>query len=114
VSPGSPSPHADATAGGGYVSHLHPTCPSCSNPLEANARFCGGCGYNLPERVPACPTCGAPLESSAKFCGECGTQLEGSPVTHGSTALTQNLMRMQELKDKQHGWMVKLLKKLEK
>jgi DNA helicase-2/ATP-dependent DNA helicase PcrA len=105
--------HPHDPQGGGYVSHLHPVCPSCGNALEANARFCGGCGYNLPERVPACPTCGAPLESSAKFCGECGTGLS-APVTQGSSSLTNNLTRMQELKDKQHGWMINLLKKLEK
>ena len=28
-------------------------CPSCSSPLEPNARFCGVCGYRLPAGRPA-------------------------------------------------------------
>ena len=29
-------------------------CPSCSSPLEPNARFCGVCGYRLQRRRKAC------------------------------------------------------------
>jgi len=89
-----------------------PMCPQCHNHLEANARFCGGCGYTLPERVPACPTCGAPLESTAKFCGECGMSLV-APVASNSALLGDNLRRMQDLKDQQQGWVSKLFKILE-
>lgn len=91
----------------------HPMCPQCHCALEANARFCGECGYTLPERVPACPVCGAPLEGTAKFCGECGTSLTGAPVIGSDSHLDGNVHRMQELKDKQNGWMNKILKMLE-
>lgn len=50
-----------------------PRCPECSAFLEGNSRFCGECGYSLPERIPECSSCSCPLEPSAKFCGECGT-----------------------------------------
>jgi DNA helicase II / ATP-dependent DNA helicase PcrA len=90
---------------------VHPMCPSCYNPLEAHARFCGECGYTLPERVPACPTCAAPLEITAKFCGECGMELQ-SPNTSSSN-VSDNLRRMQGLKEQQQGWMNKLFKTME-
>lgn len=57
-----------------------PVCPSCSNPLEANASFCGECGYSLPSRIEACSGCSAPLEPEAKFCGECGTPVPQQPM----------------------------------
>lgn len=58
-----------------------PVCPSCSNPLEANASFCGECGYSLPTRIEACTGCSAPLEPEAKFCGECGTPVPQQPMS---------------------------------
>lgn len=91
---------------------VHPMCPQCYTALEAHARFCGECGYTLPERVPACPTCGAPLETTAKFCGECGMELS-SPVSSNSNNLNDQLRRMQGLKDQQQGWVDKLFKIME-
>lgn len=106
-------PHEAAYPQQAYeVSAGHPLCPSCHSPLEANARFCSECGYSLPTRVPACPTCAAPLEATAKFCGECGMALN-APVAGDSSQVSQNIMRMQELKDKQHGWVNKIWKMLE-
>lgn len=89
-----------------------PLCPACHMPLEANARFCSECGYALPSRIPACPTCSAPLEMSAKFCGECGMDLS-APVAGDSTQISDNMVRMQNLKEKQAGWVNKIWKMLE-
>lgn len=63
-----------------------PRCPSCSAFLEGNSRFCGECGYSLPERIPECSSCACPLEPSAKFCGECGTPV---PVVAIDSALPE-------------------------
>ncbi|MBX9687398.1 MAG: zinc ribbon domain-containing protein, partial [Candidatus Obscuribacterales bacterium] len=81
-----------------------PLCPSCGNHLEANARFCGECGYSLPARVLACSGCNNPLEAGAKFCGECGTAVLQSGQAEASGSAS----------DKgKAGWMVKFLKFLE-
>jgi serine/threonine protein kinase len=37
-------------------------CPSCSSPLEPNARFCGVCGYKLQAAQPAAPIVAAPAQ----------------------------------------------------
>ena len=50
-------------------------CPSCGNPVAADAKFCSSCGAKL--AVPAvCPGCGNPVEAGAKFCSNCGTKLQ--------------------------------------
>ncbi|HEY9871028.1 MAG TPA: UvrD-helicase domain-containing protein [Candidatus Obscuribacterales bacterium] len=89
-----------------------PACPSCSHPLEAGARFCGQCGYQLGVRIPACPLCSSPLEPSAKFCGECGARLypirPEKPLSPGGLPMP-GASRQRN----QHGWLVKLLKFLE-
>ena len=82
-----------------------PVCPSCSNPLEANASFCGECGYSLPTRIEACSGCSAPLEPEAKFCGECGT-----PVPQGAPQRTAAELKQDPNKP---GTFVKFLKFLE-
>jgi len=56
------------------------TCPKCNKELKDTAKFCGGCGYKLPDMTSApavevsatCPRCGNALKPSAKFCGKCG------------------------------------------
>jgi membrane protease subunit (stomatin/prohibitin family) len=76
-----------------------PICPGCGTGLEANALFCGECGYSLPQRIPACVGCGNPLEPEAKFCGECGTPVQqANPAAEG---------------EKKQGWVGKFMKFLE-
>lgn len=84
-----------------------PVCSSCGNGLEANARFCGECGYSLPERIAACLGCAAPLEPGAKFCGECGTPVlaQAAPPPQAAPISTR---------EKGKTWMIKFLKFLEK
>jgi predicted amidophosphoribosyltransferase len=90
---------AQVPSSGGF-----PICPSCGTNLEANARFCGECGYSLPERIPACAGCGVALEPGAKFCGECGT-----PVLQVPAASQPQV----DAKGKGGNWMIKFLKFLE-
>lgn len=49
---------------------------------------------------------------SAKFCGECGMDLS-APVAGDSTQISDNMVRMQNLKEKQAGWVNKIWKMLE-
>jgi hypothetical protein len=90
-----------------------PQCPNCNVHLEANARFCGECGYHLGTRIPSCPLCSAPLELDAKFCGECGSKLV--PAVY-SQHLGPGTLSMpgRPGAPTQHGWLVKFLKMLEK
>ncbi|MBY0359130.1 MAG: UvrD-helicase domain-containing protein [Candidatus Obscuribacterales bacterium] len=75
-------------------------CPTCAEPVEINARFCGSCGQGLSlSQQQNCLVCSAALEANSKFCGECGTSV---------TTLTASPRQ-----DKP-GWMIKFLKLLEK
>jgi DNA helicase-2/ATP-dependent DNA helicase PcrA len=117
-----PIPSQPAYPGGYYpqpqapmqpVAPVQPLCPACHLPLEhPNARFCSECGFALPSRIPTCPTCSSPLEPTAKFCGECGIDVTG-PVAGDSTQFSDNMVRMQNLKEKQAGWINKIWKALE-
>jgi serine/threonine-protein kinase len=45
-------------------------CPSCSSPLEPNARFCGLCGYRLqPNRAATVPAPGGPQRTATPAAG---------------------------------------------
>jgi hypothetical protein len=111
----------------------HPRCPQCYVALEGGSRFCGECGYTLPERIPVCQKCNTPLEPGAKFCGECGakqvdmkapiavasslgiTQAELANVPPEALSSTENFKRYMSAINPQgqQTWMVKLLKFLE-
>jgi superfamily I DNA/RNA helicase/very-short-patch-repair endonuclease len=87
-----------------------PVCPNSSIKLEAGSRFCGDCGYHLSVRIPACPLCAAPLEPTAKFCGECGSKV----MPHFGQPLSPGGIPTHKGNPTQNGWMLKLLKFLEK
>jgi class 3 adenylate cyclase/tetratricopeptide (TPR) repeat protein len=60
------------------------TCPGCSAPNGATAKFCSECGTRL---SVVCPGCGTPA-GTGKFCAECGTPLQAGaapPATAPST-----------------------------
>ena len=71
-----PPPAAPAAPGGTGVSPAPgpagATCPSCHQPVPAEAKFCPHCGASL---APAKCTCGADLPAGAKFCPSCGKQV---------------------------------------
>ncbi len=114
--------------------HL-PRCPHCYVPLEGGSRFCGECGFTLPERIPSCQNCAQALEPAAKFCGECGarqspsqtpaplavaasigvTQEQLSSVPQDALATGENFKHWVSAisPQRQENWMVKLLRMLE-
>jgi len=48
-------------------------CPSCGEPVRADAKFCDNCGAKL---ALTCAECGATLRADAKFCDKCGAPVE--------------------------------------
>ena len=48
-------------------------CPKCGNENHDNDKFCGNCGFKLPE-AKICPECGF-TSFKDKFCVFCGEQL---------------------------------------
>ena len=45
-------------------------CPRCDATVDANQKFCKGCGKQL--KKLKCKKCGQPLSIGDNFCGECG------------------------------------------
>jgi len=50
-------------------------CPSCSNPIPANAKFCNHCGAKIGQAM-ICANCKADIPAGSKFCPNCGAQVE--------------------------------------
>lgn len=50
-------------------------CSGCGFELQADFRFCPGCGREL-DRPTTCPECGQVADPGAKFCSECGASLQ--------------------------------------
>lgn len=56
-------------------------CGGCGKEIEAGIRFCGNCGWKVPENAsepskPVCKACGAEIVPGIKFCGKCGAKIE--------------------------------------
>jgi len=51
-------------------------CSKCGADNREAARFCDGCGAQLPVQ---CPSCGTLLRAGARFCDSCSAALPGSP-----------------------------------
>ena len=69
-------------------------CGKCGNEIAAGIRFCGVCGWKVPETAakPVCKGCGAEIVPGTKFCGVCGAKVEEEPVaplSHAQTASVQ-------------------------
>jgi hypothetical protein len=60
-------------------------CPRCQAPNRCDARFCGGCGAQIPQSK-FCGACGKQNSLQARFCGECAKPFE---ATHGPRAASQ-------------------------
>lgn len=54
------------------------TCPNCNHPNPEGANQCEACYTPLPSTTD-CPNCGAEVQADATFCGQCGFNLE--PMT---------------------------------
>ncbi|MET0553587.1 MAG: CsgG/HfaB family protein [Vicinamibacteria bacterium] len=48
-------------------------CPHCRGAIDADTRFCPGCGKKIEAGV--CPKCGRPVSASQKFCPNDGAKL---------------------------------------
>lgn len=50
-------------------------CLNCGEYIDADAKFCGFCGFNFEsesDNYAHCPACGAVINPNDEFCGECG------------------------------------------
>ena len=50
-------------------------CPSCANPMPANAKFCPHCGAKIGQSM-ICANCKADIPPESKFCPNCGNPVE--------------------------------------
>ena len=55
------------------------TCPACETANKSDAQFCRECGLALGGNEKVCPSCGARNNDKAKFCRDCATPLEFEP-----------------------------------
>jgi len=53
-------------------------CPNCNHQNPDGAIQCEACYTPLPTMMN-CPNCGAQVQADASFCGQCGFNLKGSP-----------------------------------
>ena len=76
-------------------------CTRCDRENRSGARFCSGCGTELP---PSCPACGATAEPDGAFCDRCGARLAPdtaaqthdaatSPASYTPKHLAQRILR---------------------
>jgi len=56
-------------------------CPNCNHPNPDGAVQCEACYTPLPATTH-CPSCGASVQADAAFCGQCGYNLHSSTVPH--------------------------------
>ncbi|MBN3889734.1 MAG: FHA domain-containing protein [Nostoc sp. JL31] len=56
-------------------------CPNCNHPNPDGAVQCEACYTPLPATTN-CPSCGATVQADAAFCGQCGYNLHSTGVPH--------------------------------
>jgi len=56
-------------------------CPNCNHPNPEGANQCEACYTPLPATA-SCPNCGAGVQADATFCGQCGFSLRPSSSTY--------------------------------
>ena len=61
-------------------------CPNCNHPNPDGAVQCEACYTPLPATTN-CPSCGATVQADAAFCGQCGYNLHSAGVSHVHTAV---------------------------
>ncbi|MHC4841819.1 MAG: zinc-ribbon domain-containing protein, partial [Planctomycetota bacterium] len=49
-------------------------CPSCGEPVHAEAKFCNECGFKMGSK-PKCGECDHENLPDAKFCVNCGNNM---------------------------------------
>ena len=61
-------------------------CPNCNHPNPDGAVQCEACYTPLPATTN-CPSCGATVQADAAFCGQCGYNLHSAGVPHVHSAV---------------------------
>lgn len=61
-------------------------CPNCNHPNPDGAVQCEACYTPLPATT-TCPSCGTTVQADAAFCGQCGFNLHSSPVNLAAAAV---------------------------
>ncbi|MBD2728026.1 FHA domain-containing protein [Nostoc sp. FACHB-892] len=61
-------------------------CPNCNHPNPDGAVQCEACYTPLPATTN-CPSCGATVQADAAFCGQCGYNLHSAGVPHVHTTV---------------------------
>lgn len=61
-------------------------CPNCNHPNPDAAVQCEACYTPLPTTT-TCPSCGANVQADAAFCGQCGYNLRSTPVVTEPTVV---------------------------
>ncbi len=59
-------------------------CPNCNHPNPDGAVQCEACYTPLPATV-SCPSCGATVQADASFCGQCGYNLRAAAAAFAPT-----------------------------
>ncbi len=60
------------------------TCPNCNHQNPEGALQCEACYTPLPAII-ACPSCNTPIQADASFCGQCGYDLREGADNTGNT-----------------------------
>jgi FHA domain/Double zinc ribbon len=63
-------------------------CPNCNHPNPDGAVQCEACYTPLPATV-SCPSCGATVQADASFCGQCGFNLRTAAVAVAPTVTSE-------------------------
>lgn len=61
-------------------------CPNCNHPNPDGAVQCEACYTPLPATTN-CPSCGATVQADAAFCGQCGYNLHSAGIPHAHTGV---------------------------
>lgn len=59
-------------------------CPNCNHQNPDAAVQCEACYTPLPAMM-TCPNCGASIQADASFCGQCGFNLQGAAIAQSSS-----------------------------
>ena len=70
-------------------------CPNCNHPNPDGAAQCEACYTPLPATT-SCPSCGTPIQADASFCGQCGFNLREHRVQATEPTVAADFLPMPE------------------
>ena len=65
-------------------------CPNCSHPNPDGAVQCEACFTPLP-MTTSCPNCGATVQADASFCGQCGYNLRSAASANAAPTIAPDI-----------------------